>query len=242
MRCALFIRSYWRDFDWLALSLASVARYCHGFDDLVIVTPRRSEPWLRRARLPQVGRIEFCRDYRDDYLGQQATKLHADQFTDADFICHIDSDCVFTRWVSPEDFVVDDKPGIMMRPLERLRRERPWLKPTEKFLGTPVAFDFMCHPPFTFPRWLYARVREHSVTQHGQDVETYLERQPPRGFSEFNVLGALAWLRWRERFAWTTWTDGAVDSPLRWYWSWDRVRPDTRAEIEKIVGAHESTS
>jgi hypothetical protein len=239
MRCALFIRSYWRDFDWLALSLASVARYCRGFDDIVTVIPRRSEPWLRGAALPRVGRIELCRDYRDDYLGQQATKLQADQFTDADLIWHIDSDCIFTRPVSPEDFLVDSKPQITMRPVEQLGRERPWQKPTDAFLGLPVVFDFMCHPPFTFPRWLYARVREHAVTEHGLDIDAYLERQPPRGFSEFNVLGAFAWLRWREHFAWASWHGDDRRSPCRWYWSWDRVRPETRAGIDEILAAHE---
>src|SRR4051812_367004 len=79
-------------------------RYCSGFQDVVVTIPRGSEPWLRRACLPQVGRIEFCRDYRDDYLGQQATKLHAETFTDADFISHVDADCIFVRPASPEDF------------------------------------------------------------------------------------------------------------------------------------------
>src|ERR1700694_677382 len=95
--CALFIRAYWKDLDWLELCLASRTRYCSGFHDVVVTIPRGSEPWLRRACLPRVARIEFCRDYRDDYLGQQSTKLHADTFTDADFICHVDADCIFVR-------------------------------------------------------------------------------------------------------------------------------------------------
>jgi hypothetical protein len=235
MSCALFVRSYWRDLDWLALSLASVARFCRGFDDIVVVIPRRSEPWLRRVSLPHVARIEFCRDYRDDYLGQQATKLHADLFTDAQFICHVDSDCVFTRDVRPDDLIPDGKPLIRMRGMEQLGRERPWQKPTELFLGAPVELDFMCHPPFTFPRWLYAHVREHARTVHGADLETYLERQPPRGFSEFNVLGALAWMRWRSSFTWIDTGEDVADAPCRWYWSWDRVDPGTRREIEAII-------
>src|SRR5438132_7950295 len=100
--------------------------------------PRSSEPWLRRAKIAPVGRLEFCPDYRDDYLGQQATKLSADTFTDADFICHVDSDCIFVRDASPEDFVVGERARIVKRPIERLGRERPWQLPTEKFLGWAV--------------------------------------------------------------------------------------------------------
>lgn len=237
--CALFIRSYRKDLDWLALCLASVARYCRGFQDVVVVVPRKSEPWLRRAALPRVGRIELCRDYTDDYLGQQATKLNADTFTDADFVCHVDSDCIFARPASPDDFIVGDRPRVLMRAIERLGRERPWHGPTERFLGWPVGFDFMHHPPFTFPRWLYAQVREHAVLEHGVDLDTYLAAQPPRGFSEFNVLGAFAWKRYADRFIWTESSgDRPPDSPCRWYWSWGGLDATTRLEIEGILGSH----
>jgi hypothetical protein len=235
MGCALFVRSYWRDLDWLELSLASIGRFCRGFDELVVVLPRRSEPWLRRAALPPGARIELCRDYRDDYLGQQATKLQADTFTDAEYICHVDADCIFTRDLSPGDLIAGGKPRVRMRAIEQLGRERPWQRPTESFLGEPVAFDFMCHPPFTFPRWLYGCVRQHARDAHGVDLETYLDRQPPRGFSEFNVLGALAWTRWRPAFEWVEWSGAAIDAPCRWYWSWDRVGPDRRREIEALL-------
>jgi hypothetical protein len=236
--CALFIRTYWKDFDWLSLCLASVRRHCRGFQDVVVVLPRGSEPWLRRTKLPRVGRIEFCRDYKDDYLGQQATKLHADAFTDADFICHVDSDCIFVRPTSPEDFVVGGKPRILMRAVELLGRERPWQGPTEKFLGWPVSFDFMRYPPFTFPRWLYSGVREHATLKHGVDLDQYIAMQPSRGFSEFNVLGAFAWARCRDGFIWTE--CGEVpppDSLCRWYWSWGGLDAATRLEIEETLGA-----
>jgi hypothetical protein len=234
--CALFIRTYWKDLDWLSLCLASVARYCRGFQDVVVVIPRASEPWLRRASLPPVGRIEFCRDYKDDYLGQQATKLHADTFTDAEFICHVDSDCIFVRPASPEDFIVEGRPRIRMRAIELLGRERPWQRPTEKFLGWPVDHDFMRHPPFTFPRWLYPQVREHAAIQHVVDLDAYLAMQPPRGFSEFNVMGAFAWARCRERFLWTQCAEEPPpDSPCRWYWSWGGLDAKTRLEIEESL-------
>lgn len=204
-----------------------------------MVVPQGSEPWLVRAGLPQIGRIEFCRDYKDDYLGQQATKLHADTFTEADFVCHVDSDCIFVRPTSPQDLILDEKPRVLMRPVETLGRERPWLPPTEKFLGWPVSFDFMRHPPYTFPRWLYARVREHATTEHGIDLETYVSVQPPRGFSEFNVLGAFAWAHCRDRFVWTKCDEEPPpDALCRWYWSWGGLDEGTRIEIEETLGTH----
>jgi len=237
MNCALFVRSYWKDLGWLQFCLESVQRYCRGFSETVVVIPRSSEPWLRRVALPSVGRIEVCSDYRDDYLGQQVTKLMADTFTDADFICHVDSDCVFTRPTVPEDFIVDNRACIYRRPIGSLSRERPWHAPTEKFLGWRVHHDFMYHPPFTFPRWLFPMVRQHAVAMHGVDLGAYVMRQPPRGFSEFNVLGAFAWDRCRSSFVWM---DAPVSPPAdpqcRWYWSWGGLDAATTSEIENILG------
>ena len=161
MTCDIFIRSYWKDLDWLQLCLASIAKYCGGFRSVIVVLPRSTEGWLRRCALPGGVRIEFCRDYRDDYLGQQVTKLLADSFTDSDYICHVDSDCIFFRQTSPEDFIIDSKPRIFKRPCALLGQHQPWQRPVEKFLGWSVPDDFMQCPPFVFPRWLYQQVREH---------------------------------------------------------------------------------
>ena len=237
MTVDLFIRSYWKDFDWLQFCLASIAKYCHGFRAVVLVLPHSTRPWLRRLEVCGDVRVEICRNYRDDYLGQQATKLLADTFTDADYVCHVDSDCIFHRPTTPHDLMADGRPRMLKRSSAQLGRHYPWRKPTEKFLGWSVADDFMQQQPLLFPRWLYPAVRRHAVATHGLDIETYLESQPPRGFSEYNVLGAFAWARYRDRFAWID-TGGAPPgpAPCRWYWSWGGLDSRTAAEIRQIIG------
>jgi hypothetical protein len=233
--CDLFIRSYWRDLEWLNFCLESIHQYCRGFRSVIVVVPRSTAPWLRRvAPLPK-ARIEFCRDYQDDYLGQQVTKLLADTFTDADYVCHVDSDCVFFRPTSPEDFIVDGKPRVLMQPYELLGRHWPWRKPTEKFMGCQVFDDFMRHPPFTFPRWLYRELRSHAIAMHATDIESYIMTQPPRGFSEYNALGAFAWQQHRENFLWIDTTVSAPVPHCRWYWSWGGIDAATRSEIQDIL-------
>src|SRR5262249_21634305 len=212
------------------------AKFCRGFRDVVVTMPHSSGPWLRRCSLPGNARIELCRDYRDDYLGQQVTKLLADTFTDADYICHIDSDCIFSRPTAPEDLIVDGMPRVLMRPSHLLGRHWPWVRPTEQFLGWRITGDYMQRPPFTFPRWLYPELREHAAAMHGLDIETYITAQPPRGFSEYNALGAFAWRHHRERFVWIdTSTAFPGDPHCRWYWSWGGIDRETRAEIENIL-------
>ncbi|MFJ9825133.1 hypothetical protein ACIRSU_12235 [Streptomyces sp. NPDC101160] len=214
-----------------------------------MVTPRTGSGAVRRAVGGDV-RLTVCPDYRDDYLGQQVSKLHADEFTDADLICHVDSDVVFTRPVSPADLLDAGLPWIVRRAVSLLGRHRPWLAPTEEFLGRPVAYDFMQQPPFTYPRWLYPEVRALSLARHGIPLDRYVAGRPPRGFSEFNVLGAHAYAAHRAEFAWydadahtdtypDTGTDAArVPRLCRWYWSRGGIDAALRRELEEITGGY----
>lgn len=237
MTCDILIRSYRKDLPWLELCLAAIAKFCSGFRSVIVVVPASSERFLRRpTRLAPNARIVTCPDYRDDYLGQQVTKLHADDFSDADFICHIDSDCIVSQPVSPDYLLDAGRPRIAMRSYRSLDRHWPWQAPTEAFLGWSVEWDFMQRPPFVFPRWIYPQVRAHCVAQHGMDLDRYVLSQPPRGFSEFNVLGAYAYARHRESFSWEIApADGVTDSTCRWYWSWGGLDDGTRTEIEALL-------
>lgn len=241
MTCDIIIRSYWKDFGWLELCVASIERFCRGFRAVVLVVPRSSVPWLRRlSALPANVRIELCRDYRDDYLGQQATKLAADEFTDADYICHVDSDFIFCRQIALSDLVIDGKPRVVMRPNVLLGRHWPWQPPTEKFLGCAITHDFMQQPPFVYPRWLYGELRAHATHMHGVSLEHYVTTQPPRGFSEFNALGAFARLRHADRFLWID--DSVADAgrpACRWYWSWGGLDARVRNEIKVLLAPQE---
>jgi hypothetical protein len=62
--------------------------------------------------------------------------------------------------------------------------------------------------------------------------------QPPRGFSEFNALGAFAWVHHREAFAWR---EVPPEEPnegyCRWYWSWSGITPEVESEVERLLGS-----
>ena len=150
MTCDILIRSYYKDLDWLHYALRSIRRHCRGFSRVVLVVPHSS-----RERLHWLGlagdTIWSSPDYRDDYLGQQVSKLSADLYTDAEFVCHIDSDCMFYRDTTPADLFVQGKPRVLMTPYARLDPHVPWKGITEQFLGIPVEFEFMRTPPYVFP-------------------------------------------------------------------------------------------
>lgn len=235
--CDIIIRSYWRDFDWLTLCLRAIERHCVGFAEVILVIPRSSEPWLRRhPELPSTVRLELCPDYDDDYLGQQVSKLHADELSEAALICHVDSDCIFRRLTTPDDLAPGGKPRIYARPVHELPRHWPWLAPTEGLLGWRPTHDFLQCPPFTFPRWLYRELRDWTLETKGVSLADWVVSRPPRGFSEFNALAAYAYEHHREQFVWTRAVDiGEAERCCQWYWSWGGLDAALRREIEDLI-------
>lgn len=228
------IRSYWRDFPWLELCLRSIETFTSGFRRVIVAVPGKSTPYL--ARYPAIASfatVVVCDDYPDDYLGQQITKLHVDLLTDADFVTHVDSDVIFTDMLDQSSLFSAGRPIVVMRPDAIADRHWPWGRPTSAFLGRDVSCDFMCRPPFTFPRWLYLHARSFCRMAHGIELAEYVSRCPPRGFSEFNVLGALAFADFHGAFEWIE--EGTVqrDEFCRWYWSWEGLDRKTRSEIER---------
>jgi hypothetical protein len=241
MATSLFVRTYWKDLDWLQLCLRSIDRYCCGFAEVVVAVPESSRPWMLRSTLPGAARLVYIPTYADDYLGQQVTKLNADLYTAAAFIAHVDADCIFVRSTRPEDLAPDGRPRLATRPIAELGRHYPWRRPTETFLGFPVELDFMQQPPFVYPRWLYPLLRDHCLATHGVSIERYVTSRPPRGFSEFNVLGAYAFRHHAEHFDFPTiGTPSAPPSHCDWYWSWGGITPEIRRRIEARLEAETS--
>jgi hypothetical protein len=100
LTCDIFIKTYPPDFVWLRYCLRSIAKFAHGFNRVVVVTPEplpQDDPiWT----LPQVFVVK--EEAADGYLSQQLFKLNAHQFCQSDYILHTDSDTIFTEPVTPQ--------------------------------------------------------------------------------------------------------------------------------------------
>jgi hypothetical protein len=239
-RCAIVLRTYWKDLPWLALSLRSVVRFARGFCEVVVAMPETSRAWFEcdtdvvSACRASGARLVFVPAVADDYLGQQITKLQADTFTDAEFIAHLDADCIFNRPTTASDLIAGGRPRIVTCTLDALGRHHPWRAPTEAFLGEAVAFDYMQQPPFVYPRELYGRLREFCVARHAVPIDRYVGACPPRGFSEFNVLGAFAHRHAPELLEFVP-RESAPRPCCDWHWSWGGLDDGLRQRIERML-------
>jgi len=193
----IFIRSYKADFQWLALCLKAIAKYCTGFRDVIVVVPEQDKPEIDGWNLTRekvFGEVEEGRGY----LWQQYCKMSADRFTDAEVVVFMDSDCIVPRPLTPDMLYSKGKLNMVVTPYERMPERFPWKPATEKALGFECPMETMRRHPFAYPMELIVRCREHLEALHGQPLKDYIMGQET--FSEFNALGAWCLSRHRDRF------------------------------------------
>jgi hypothetical protein len=233
----IFIRTYFRDFGWLNLSLLSILKFVEGYRRIVIVMPGSSFERLRGNEIPTSARaiVLRCQEYEDDYIGQQISKLNADSFTDAPLIAHVDSDCIFDAPCSlPAMLTRNGAPVI--RQLWRSRRPASdgWRRCIADFHGEPLPFDVLTPPPFAYSRGLYGSLRSHCSARHGVTLDDWCLARRIDSLSEFGLLAAHAWFHHREDYSWIA-ADDDVDWPCHPYWSRSPTVARQRAELARSL-------
>lgn len=200
--CDILIKSYPTDYELLGYCLRAVAKFATGFRRLVIVYPDD-------AAIPPFDQIMGydmpimtlpVRENGEGYLFQQAIKAGAHEFTDADYILHIDSDVILTKPITPQTFFQDGKPFWLYSHYDKV--QVPWKAPTEKFMGHSVEFEFMRRMPVFVPAFVHRAISAFCLAKHGCRLTDYILSQPHREYSEFNALGAIAWDQFHDRFTW----------------------------------------
>src|SRR5688572_1619186 len=109
MTTDIFIRTYHKDLPWLEYCLRSIHKFVTGYRQIIICIPENQASLLNRFNLTQ-ERVITCPIYRDDYIGQQVSKLLSFRETDADFVLFIDCDVFYPRPVNVNEYFREGKP------------------------------------------------------------------------------------------------------------------------------------
>jgi len=222
----IFIRSYKEDFPWLVYSLRSIQKYASGFGKVHIAVPAQDI-----GEMPNVGAAEvhLVHDSGKGYLEQQITKMMAEKYCNGNYVLHMDSDCLFTKPVLPDDFFIDGKP-IMLR---ENGVESPWNDISAVSLGWRDEYEYMRRLPIIYPRWIYREFRGWLHNYHGMPVDQWVMRQPDNKFSEFNTMGQWAHKFYPEEFHWAHPCE--IQPVARQFWSWGGITPEVQVEINTIL-------
>ena len=233
----IFIKTREHDAPWLEWCKKSISKYCSGFRSYKILKNGKVTSWsapVAHSDIDVFGPFYLsfnAPEERDPgYLWQQVCKLHADIYCgNPEYILYMDSDCLLTREVTPDEFIKDGKPVWLYTPLGDARSDQHvWVPVMERFLGRKPEHEFMRRHPFIVPRWALEKLREFCLIKHNQTLEDYIMAQTVPGsptalvFSEWNCLGFFLWTYHREKVHWVldteagpacTWQGHTHDTP-----------------------------
>lgn len=226
-----FYKTYPADFPWMVFSLRSLQKFATGFRKIVVVCSEQQPP------TGTAEQVYMAHESGDPYMTQQLIKMHADCFTDAEFIAYMDSDTILTTNVTPDSFIVHcRRPIAYFTPYASLgEKDRIWQKPTSDFLGEQVTNEFMRRHPFVIPRKLLSEFRAFCWQQHGHSIESYVRGLGTRDFSEFNAIGAYLFKYHHDKMEWRNTDEQMGESFVMQSWSYGGITPEIRATMEGIL-------
>lgn len=204
-----FCVTFSRDLGWTKYLLRSTARWATGFRSMVIAVPRQDEEAFKQLIAP----FPFARIVLFDepagvhgHVQQMYFKCIADTYTDADYIIHIDSDCVFTEPVSPDRWFTEGRPDVLFRYWKDCPGI-PWQGVTEIALNFSCPVETMFSFPFVFPREIYDTLRRHIARVHNKSFRDFVftakgSHGAWQPFCEFNTLGNWCLHAHKELFHW----------------------------------------
>jgi len=230
----IFIRTYKKDLVWLKYCLKSIQKYVTGYRRIVICIPYNQKYLLDDWNLTQ-EKIEGCEIYHDDYLGQQISKLLADAYCGSKYVLFVDSDCVFTDNFDCSSMLNGENPILYKTHYSQVGDAMCWKPITERALNAACEFEYMRRMPLMFRSETIADLRTYMELIHGVTMETYVNSQPLRQFSEFNALGAFAERFYHEQYHFINTDSGVEPLPCKQFWSWGGITDEIKKEIEEVL-------
>lgn len=194
----IMIVSCKRDADMLEYLLRSLKKNAQGFAGITVAVPVQDVRAFRHVP-SGVTLTTFDENPGKGFLHHLIVKCRADELCPhADYIVHIDSDCLMWRRTTPEDFVLDGKCLMVREDYDLIAPRNPnrliWRDCVEKATGLVPTFDYMVRHPQVYPRALYGALRAAVERHTGRGFDDYVfscENGWPQGFAEFPALGTI---------------------------------------------------
>lgn len=234
MNTEIFIVTHAKDFVWLKYCLCSMHKFCAGFDALRILVPTQDLNLLQSVVDENSPGFKTVCIGADEWEGRGMVWhmnqiMHADEWCpDADFIAHVDPDCIFTAPVTPKTYISEGRPILRYERFSEIGKRHDgvmrWRECTQHCLPFPVEYETMrCHPE-VYHRGLYAETRRIMHMRTGKTVPDYIKEcrnEFPQTFCEFVTLGNVAMFLFRDKYAPVEQRSDVVTPPnhLQQFWS-----------------------
>ena len=232
MKSALLWVTYGKDFPFFEFSLRSYKKFATGFAYAKVIVPVEDVARFREICDPAGVEVAGIGEPpgKGMLMHMAMQMLGETHFpSDADFIFHIDSDCVFNQRTEPRDYLPGDKPivcfrdwnSLLTRPVEQdevqtfmgytgrtidfNRGAYLWKFAADFALGFPSQRQTMTTMPVVHRRETYPRAR--AIIQHRfkTDIISHIlqgRNEWPQSFCEFETLGAVAHKDFGDHYHW----------------------------------------
>ncbi len=221
----IFIKTYQNDLKWLKHCLKSIAKFTPF--EVVIVADQDCKRELDGWNLTR-EKVFYVNPSYEGYLYQQEIKLRAFEFVDSEFIMFIDSDCVFTDYITEDFYFVNGKPRMLMTPYEDIPEVLFWKEITDKAARYDVEYEFMRCMPL-----IYRRDTIINLWKESEHFLPLLKGAKNRQFSEFNLMGAYAFKNEKDKYHFINTRDEIPYNPCRQFWSYSGLTKEDLKEIQK---------
>jgi hypothetical protein len=241
MQTDILIVTCARHYPWLQFCLRSVVRFARGFRQVKVLVPLEDlsamSPILTELST-EFGVAVRVAAYEDwpgkGFLRHEHVIMCADEYTDADFIYHMDSDCLFVEPTMPSDYFQNDKPVLLYGSYHWLVTSQQanlgmWKEGVEKAIGGTSVNEFMRRPQIVHRRETYAKARECIEAHTRKSAADYIrscEESFPQTFCEFNTLGEVAWRHFHDDYCWKNQELGEFPKPHKVVQFWSHASPD----------------
>ena len=228
----IFIKSYYKDFKMLNYCLKSIEKYITGYNKIVIVIPKKDYQIYQsivHTNLPI--ELHVVEEYGDGYLYQQFIKMTAYKYCDSQFIMYVDSDCIFDKHINIQSLVSNGQPEILYTHYSKVEEAICWKQCTERFMNDVVEFEFMRRLPLIYHRETLETI--HNLEPNLESLVMNSGR-----FSEFNALGAWAFVHHKDKYRFENTDNWQYVEPLNiqlWSHCTKNQTPLERLEYKKAI-------
>ncbi len=240
----VFIKTYKGDARWLTYCLRSINKFMSGIRHIHIVAdsgdnmdiPNIDGIYYHERPLPNI--VASWGNNPFGYWWQMGMKLNWIEFTDADAVIILDSDCIINGPLDVGLWFSDGAPAWVSHSWKYSQIGYIWKPSVDYFMGLETEFSHMCRNGFILTREATLGFHDFMMQEFQQTPLQYVsDVTHPVPPEEYEMFGA--YLRYYRRHGYR-FVDSSVARqlhplPMVQFWSWGGVSEEIEAKIEEFL-------
>jgi len=186
------VRTWIGDGDWMKAMLNSISQFVPRkmYRNIIVILCNKEEEKDFQPYLPQLQTLGASfhpvtdppfpiSGYAKGYTSEAYWKMRAHEFSDADYFIHIDTNVVFTRSVTLEDFVDGEKVNLKAIPYGVMPPSylQSVKNVSEDILGFPCKYETTTAMVFTYPRELHISLQNYLESLHKRPLLKIMQKE-----------------------------------------------------------------